>query len=228
MSNDNEKIVLARNIQAFLDYNKKSRRDICHALGLKCSTFSNWMQGTKYPRIDKIEAMAKFFRVTKADLIEEHSPYLTVADMKAHEQPGSVPEPQPPKKVKIPVLGSVIAGHPRYIAENIIGYEEVTEDFAKTGELFCLKVKGSSMYPRFEEGDVLIIKSQNHIENGDIAVVMINGDEATVKKVKFKDDGILLIAYNNDVYEPTFYSKKDIESLPVSVIGKVVAMKREL
>ena len=75
---------------------------------------------------------------------------------------------------------------------------------------------------------MLIIKSQNHIENGDIAVVMINGDEATVKKVKFKDDGILLIAYNNDVYEPTFYSKKDIESLPVSVIGKVVAMKREL
>ena len=71
MSNDNEKIVLARNIQAFLDYNKKSRRDICHALGLKYSTFSNWMQGTKYPRIDKIEAMAKFFRVTKADLIEE-------------------------------------------------------------------------------------------------------------------------------------------------------------
>lgn len=67
------KEVMARNIQHYLDLNHKDRNDLCRDLGFKYTTVSNWLQGVKYPRIDKIEMMARYFGVTKADLVEDHS-----------------------------------------------------------------------------------------------------------------------------------------------------------
>ena len=129
--------------------------------------------------------------------------------------------------VKIPILGTVIAGYPRYAEENIIGYEDISEEQAKTGEYFCLKVTGTSMLPRFEEGDLLIIKVQDYIENGDIGIVLVDGDNATVKVVHESPVGITLLAYNTAVYQPTTYTREQIETLPVKVIGKVVGLRRD-
>lgn len=125
------------------------------------------------------------------------------------------------KTVKIPVVGRVIAGTPIFAQENIEGMVEINEGDSK-GVMFALKVIGHSMEPRIQEGDLLIIHKQEDVESGDIAIVLINGDEATVKQVKKRSDGIMLIGFNQDVYEPHFYSNKQIEQLPIRIMGKVV------
>ena len=83
------------------------------------------------------------------------------------------------------------------------------------------------MIPEFKEGDIVIVKEQPDVESGEIAVVLVNGDEATLKKVKKDQNGIFLYAFNPDVYEPHFYSNHDIETLPVRIVGKVIENRRE-
>lgn len=128
--------------------------------------------------------------------------------------------------VRIPVLGRVVAGIPIEAVEEILDYEEITPELAATGEFFALQVKGDSMLPKLEEGDVVIVKKQEDVETGDIAIVLVNGDEATIKQVKKVNGGIMLYGFNPDVYEPHFYSNRQIESLPVRILGKVVESRR--
>ncbi|MGP2527457.1 LexA family protein [Acidaminococcus sp. LBK-2] len=132
------------------------------------------------------------------------------------------------KAVKIPVLGTVVAGIPLDAVENIIGWEEISPAMAATGEHFALRIKGTSMEPRICEGDIVVVRKQEDIESGDTAIVLINGGEATVKKVKKTEEGIMLIANNMAVYSPHFYSNKEIEELPVRIIGKVVELRGKL
>ena len=129
------------------------------------------------------------------------------------------------KGVKIPVLGTVPAGVPIEAIEEILDYEEITPELARTGEFFGLKVRGDSMAPVIMENDVLIVKKQDDANTGDVCVVMVNGDDATVKKLKKNNNGIALIP-NNPAYEPMYYSNKEINSLPVHIIGKVIESRR--
>lgn len=128
--------------------------------------------------------------------------------------------------VRIPVLGRVVAGIPIEAVEEILDYEEITPELAATGEFFALQVKGDSMLPKLEEGDVVIVKKQEDVETGDIAIVLVNGDEATIKQVKKVNGGIMLYGFNPDVYEPHFYSNQQIEELPVRILGKVIESRR--
>lgn len=124
------------------------------------------------------------------------------------------------KTVKIPIVRHVVAGTSIFAQENIEGMVEINERDSK-GVMFALKAIGRSMEPRIQEGDLLIIHKQDDVESGDMAVILING-ETTVKQVKKQADGIMLIGFNQDVYEPHFYSNKQIEQLPIRIMGKVV------
>ena len=132
------------------------------------------------------------------------------------------------KGVKIPVLGRVVAGIPIEVVEEILDYEEITPELAATGEFFALKIRDHSMEPRILDGDVVIVKRQDDVESGDIAIILVNGNEATVKRVKKQTDGITLIATNTSVYEPHFYSNKEIKKLPVQILGKAVELRGKL
>ena len=127
-----------------------------------------------------------------------------------------------PKGVKIPVLGSVAAGVPITAVSDIEDYEEITQEMARQGEFFALKIKGDSMSPLIRDGNIVIVRKQAYIDTGDVAVVLVNGDEATVKEIKKTKEGITLIGWNPSVYTPKFYSKEEIEKLPVDIVGKVV------
>nr|DAY76003.1 MAG TPA: Repressor protein CI [Caudoviricetes sp.] len=127
--------------------------------------------------------------------------------------------------IRIPVLGRVVAGIPIEAVEEILDYEEITPELAATGEFFALKIRGHSMEPRMMEGDVVIVRKQEDVESGDVAIVLVNGNEATVKRVKKQEEGITLIATNTSVYEPHFYSNKEIKNLPVQILGKVVELR---
>ena len=130
--------------------------------------------------------------------------------------------------VRIPVLGRVVAGIPIEAVEEILDYEEITPELAATGEFFALKIRGHSMEPRMMEGDVVIVRRQDDVDSGDVAIVLVNGDEATVKRVKKQPEGITLIATNTSVYEPHFYSNKEIAELPVRILGRVVELRGKL
>lgn len=126
--------------------------------------------------------------------------------------------------VKIPVVGKVQAGLPAEAFEDIIDYEEIPESMARGGEYFGLSIKGDSMYPRILEGDVVIVRKQSTADSGDIVIALINGDEGTCKQLFKYKDHIELKSFN-PMYKPLVYSNEEIESLPVSIIGKVVELR---
>ncbi len=126
--------------------------------------------------------------------------------------------------VKIPVLGLVRAGIPMDAVEYIIDYEEISEDMARQGEFFALQIKGDSMEPKISEGDVVIVRKQPDVESGEIAIVLVNGDEATIKKVQKFNGGINLIP-SNPAYDVITYTNEQIAKLPVRILGKVVELR---
>lgn len=138
-------------------------------------------------------------------------------------------EAAPVKKntIHIPVLGRVAAGIPIEAIEEVIDYEDLDADTFGDGEYFGLQVKGHSMEPKISDGDVVIVRRQPDVENNEIAVVLVNGDDATVKRIKKGPQGVTLLP-SNPAYEPMFYTNEEIESLPVKVIGRVVELRAKL
>ncbi len=137
--------------------------------------------------------------------------------------------PLPEKKyVKIPVVGKIVAGTPTDAVENIISYEEIPAALARRGEFFGLEIYGDSMEPTMFEGDVVIVLATPVAETGDIAVVLVNGDEATIKEIQRAPDGVTLIGHNLNAYKPHFYSNEQIETLPVLIRGVVCEIRRKL
>jgi repressor LexA len=119
----------------------------------------------------------------------------------------------------IPVLGIIRAGDPLFAYENIIGYEPVNADEIKNGDYFFLKVTGDSMSgpgSRIQEGDLVLVKKQDYIENGQIAVVLVNSDEATLKRVYVQGEQYILQA-DNPKYPPMAVSAKELK-----IIGRVL------
>lgn len=128
--------------------------------------------------------------------------------------------------VVIKVLGHVAAGIPISAIVDVIDTEEITEELARTGEFFGLKIKGNSMAPTICDGDIVIVRQQDDAESGDTIIATINGDEATCKRLRKYKDGIELIS-NNPAYDPFDFSNKDILEKPVKIIGKVVELRRK-
>lgn len=184
-----------------------SQADLGRIAGGTNKSVSAWENGTKEPRMGAIQRMADYFHIKKSDIIE---------DQQRHGG------------VHIPVLGTVIAGFPMYAAENIIGYEEIPQVMASQGDYFALKVTGHSMEPRICEGDVVIVRKQSDVESGDTAIVMVNSEEATIKHIQKTAEGITLIANNFAVYQPHFYTNKEIMARPVRILGKVVELRGKL
>lgn len=137
------------------------------------------------------------------------------------------PHVQHKKGVSINVLGRVAAGIPIEAVEDIVDTEEITEEMASTGTYFGLQIKGDSMEPRMCSGDVVIVRQQDDAESGDIVIAMVNGDDATCKRLRKYRDGIELIS-NNPAYPPMFYSNEEIVTKPVKIIGKVVELRGKL
>mgnify|MGYP004508813511 FL=1 len=184
--------------------NKKrlSQAKLADELGVSASTVAMWESGEREPKNYKtLELIADYFNVNmEVLLIGKLSPN------------------------KIPVLGRVIAGIPIEAVDEIIDYEEIPQSMVKNGEYFALQIKGDSMEPKFSAGDVVIVRKQEDVDNGDIAVVLVNGNEATVKKIRKFDGGINLIPTNSN-YDVITYTNTQIEQLPVRIIGKVVELR---
>lgn len=127
--------------------------------------------------------------------------------------------------VSIPILGEVKAGFNHLAQENWIGTIDLDEKIAETGDFFALEVKGDSMIPIFFEGDTVIIRKQNDCENNQVAVVIVNGNEGALKKVKKTDEGIILQSFN-PAYTPVMYTNKEIKETPIIIAGIFQELRR--
>ncbi len=136
----------------------------------------------------------------------------------------SLPNSTKRKGIPVNVLGRVAADIPIESVEEIIDTEEITEELAVTGDFFGLQIKGDSMEPRLVEGDVVIVRQQDDAESGETVIVLINGEDATCKRLKKYSDGIMLLS-NNPKYEPMVFSKQEIIDKSVKIIGKVVELR---
>lgn len=187
---------------------KISRKEIADFLQVHETTIKRYEDGnTKKLPTDRLEKIAKYLNTS----IE----YLMGWE-----------EEQKPQGVKIPVLGTVPAGIPVSAVEDILDYEEIPKSWENQGEFFGLKIKGDSMLPILTDGDIVIVRKQSTADNGDTVIAMVNGYDATCKRYERSNNGIMLIP-NNSSYTPAFYTNEEIESLPVTIIGKVVELRRK-
>lgn len=132
------------------------------------------------------------------------------------------------KSVIVPILGNIPAGIPIEAIVDIVDYEEISETMlAGNKEYFGLKIKGDSMSPIYLENDILIVLKQDDCENGQDSIVMVNGNDATFKRVYKNDNGITLQPLNN-MYPPQFYSNSDVKKLPLTILGVVKEVRRKI
>lgn len=201
--------IFSKRLRYYLSQNNMTQLDLATLLGVGTTSVYNWCNGIKTPRMDKVDSMCRIFNCKRSDLMEDKS---------------STNGKTRTDSVLINVLGRVAAGIPLEAVEDIIDTEEISEDLARTGDFFGLQIHGDSMEPRICDGDVVIVRQQDDAESGDVVIALINGDDATCKRLRKYRDGIELIA-NNPTYSPMFFSNEDIVSKPVRIIGKVVELR---
>ena len=169
-------------------------------------------------------AISRYFNGTRELPLNRIEDFATALHTTSHILLGVEPETQ--KSIKIPVLGTVPAGIPISAIEDILDYEDVPQSWSNQGDFFGLRIKGNSMYPKLENGDIVIVKKQSTADNGDVVIAMVNGDDATCKRYKRMDAGIMLTSDNSE-YSPMFYTNEQVQSLPVTIIGKVVESRKK-
>ena len=200
-----------------LKQNRMTPLELSQKTGIPKSSISQYMSGYSKPKSDRIYLICDALGVNETWLLGYDVPMEKDNKTKLHNEV---------RGIKIPVLGSVVAGIPIEAIEEIIDYEEISEQLAKTGEFFALRIKGDSMEPRMYDGDVVIVRKQEEVDSGDVAIVLVNGDEATVKRVKIDDNGIMMIPFNPK-YTPWYYTAEECEYLPVRILGKVVECRQK-
>ena len=184
-----------------------TQQELASKLYVSQQAVGKWERGEATPNPETIVAMSRIFGVSADTLLGESAPPLSTGG------------------TWVPVLGDVAAGIPIEAVENIVDYEEIDTAMASTGQYYGLRIKGSSMEPRIREGDVVIVRQQEDADTGDTAVVLVNGESATVKRIKKEPDGGLWLLPNNPAYDPQHYSPAEVADKPVRIIGKVVELR---
>lgn len=190
-----------------------TQSELAEYLGLSPKMISFYELDQRNPPNDILLKLSQRFHVT--------TDYL----LGVPQKPGDNPQRRP--VTRIPVLGTIAAGTPITAVEETSEYIDLDPDLAARGEFFGLRVRGDSMSPDIRAGDIVICRKQDFVDDGKIAALLI-GDEATVKQVKHTSGGMMLIGYNAAVFPPRLYSKHEVESIPVTVCGQVVQVRRDL
>lgn len=222
----------ANRLKKALDYNNMKPIDLARKTNINKSLISSYLSGVCKAKQDKLDIIARTLGVSEAWLMgydvdmdrewfEEKEPSEILIDNARYIETTT-------KTIKIPVLGKVPAGIPIEAIQDILGYEEIPASMLKSGNnYFALKIDGDSMYPDYKTGDIIIIRQQNDCNSGDDCVVMVNGDDATFKRVIKQEKSIILKPLNNN-YEPYYFNENEILTKPVRIIGIAIEVRRKL
>ena len=162
------------------------------------------------PSSDNLRHLADIYHVSRDYLLGRQDEVAPAAALPSGAYPIG-------PTVKIPVLGEIRAGLPLLAQQNVIGWEEAPADEVRDGSYFFLRVVGDSMIEaHILDGARVLVRMQPEVEPGDIAVVLINEDEATIKRVRMLDSQVLLYPANSR-YQPTIHPVQQVK-----ILGKVV------
>lgn len=200
--------ILAKNLNELLKLKRKTQADVIRETGFAEATVRSWFNGEKYPRLDKIQALADYFNVPRSRITEEQiEGMLKVSQL-----------------VPIPIIGDIACGDPIIAEENIQGYRDEVADTLPTGNLFYLHCKGDSMAPTIPNNAYVLIRQQPDVEDGEIAAVLVNGDnEATLKRVK-RQGNLVMLMPDNQSYDPYIVTTDN----PARILGKAIKMSADL
>ena len=202
---------LGSRIRALREQSQLSQKEFAAKMNIANNTLSMYENDLRVPNDTIKSKIADYFGVT-IDYLLGRAPIETGGDI-----------------VQIPVLGSIPAWIPLEAIEDIVDWEDIPKAMCSGGkEVFALKGKGDSMWPDFLEGDIVILRKTPSCETGDVCAVLVNGDEATLKTVKFAEDGALTIAPKNPSYPPRTFTPEQVRQLPVSIAGVVVELRRKI
>jgi len=204
--------MLRERLKALRTQRNVTQEQLADIIGVERSSIGKYegKQGI-IPSVDVLHAIADYFNVSTDYLLGRD--YMSPQTKQAH---------------RVPVYGVIPAGIPMEAIEDIIDYEEIPTDMTAGGkEFFALKIRGNSMSPDYLEDDVVIYQKAETCDNGDECAVIVNGEEATFKKVVIKRDGVFLQPLNVAEHEPVYYSNREIEELPVRVIGIAKELRRK-
>lgn len=201
---------ISENIKRIREKYNLTQDELGEIAGVSGGAVSTWERGTAEPRMGAIQKISDRLNINKSDIVDEHT-----------DNASSSPS------IRIKVLGSVPAGVPLDAIEDIVDWEDIPREWTAGGkEFFGLKVKGDSMYPKYIEGDTIIVRKEDDCESGDDCVVYVNGYDATLKKVIKKQDCIILQPLNT-AYDPKIYDYTD-EFNPIKIAGVVVEIRRKV
>lgn len=193
------------------------QKELAAKVGLERSSITAYETEKRFPKPENLGILADFFKVS-ADYLLGRDESSTVRDASLLP-PGAWPVGQ---TVKIPVVGVIRAGRPILAEEHIEGWEDVPADDARDGEYIFLRVRGDSMEPQIHDGYMVLVRLQPDVDDGQIAVVMANAEEATLKRV-YRQNGHYILKADNPKYPPIL-----VKSSEARVIGKVVQVRFEV
>lgn len=183
--------------------------DVAKAVGISSSVFTDWKKGRYTPKADKLYALAKYFDVPMEFFFDEDVLISQIQDnIKGY--------------LKDRPLYRASAGQGAY-------NDTYTSDSISMGEegYEYATIVGDSMLPELRDGDVIKILPTPQTTPKDYTLIKINGDDVTCKFVEVVDNGIWVRALNKEVFVDRFYNIQDVLTLPITIIGKVVAFRRE-
>lgn len=212
MVKDKQKAIFSENLNSYIAKSEKTQLEIAKSIGVSPQTFNTWCKGIAIPRMGKVQALADYFNINKSDLIEEKKLNIDTVPIESD--------------YTIPVLGRVAAGYGKEAVEEVIGQIEISPALAAKGDYFGLLIKGDSMIPTLYDGDTVIVERTDDAESGDLVIALVNGSDATCKRLQKYAEGIALIP-QNPVYEPLRFTESEIDTTPVKILGKVVEMRRK-
>lgn len=213
---DMHRRIFANNLRRYMEQYGVSQDDIVKKLGYSSSTVSDWCNAKKYPRVTKMQELADIFHVSLSDLRDP--PITSMKTIAVNVPVGFEPLPD---MARIPVVGQIACGEPITAEENIERYASAPERWKADFALIC---RGRSMEPKIMDGDLVAIRSDVRVETGQIAAVRIN-DEATLKKVYFYPERIILRPINDEFEDLVFEGE---EMNKVSIEGKVIGLCRDI
>ena len=188
-----------------------TQKQVSIMLKIKGPSVSNWERGKTSPSRKNVEQLAKLYGVTMD--------YLMGVDEVVAAFPNAYP--MPPQN-HLPIYGTIKCGPGGLAMEELLGYAESVKD---PETHFCLMCYGDSMLPEFKDGDIVVIHQQEDIETGEIAAVIVDGEEGTLKRVVKQENVITLVALN-PTYPPRTFVGEDMNR--VHVVGKVIKMMRNV
>ena len=201
-----------QNLERYMKAKGVEQVDIVRNLNVSATTVSDWVNGKKYPRVDAMQELADYLGVTLSMLTAESEARDWLHDNAIQVGP----------MTHVPILGGVRAGFGGLAQEEADGYEFA--DVKGAQECFFLRVTGDSMAPQISEGDLALIRMQSDVDSGDLAVVLIDDDEGTIKKIIKKPGSIVLQSFNHN-YLPRVFIGREMGDL--RIIGKVMETKHK-